>query len=76
MTLKVGDKVRVLNTDQYVSWLAKKLKDRVGTVTLVGPDAIGMWKGQAHVKFGQRNGRGKEFSHHFLIKELVKEPEA
>jgi len=69
-TAAVGDTVRVLRPKDFESWLAKKLTDRVGVVTWVWEWKI-VYGNRVRVRFGKRNGRGKEFDHVFHERDLM-----
>jgi hypothetical protein len=70
---KVGGCVRVVDTDQFVGPLNKKLKDRDGTVLRVWTP-VSYSRPRAAVRFGKRNGRGKEFQHSFPVSYLMPWP--
>ena len=65
-----GDTVRVKDPDQFVSPLDKQLKDRDGVVLRVWTP-LGHRRCRAVVRFGKRNGRGKEFEHSLLVGDLM-----
>jgi len=70
---KVGGCVRVVDADQFVSPLDAKLKDRDGTVLRVWTPP-GLRRPRVAVRFGKRNGRGKEFEHSFSVNDLTPWP--
>jgi len=70
---KVGGCVRVVDADQFVGPLNKKLKDRDGTVLRVWTP-VGYPRPRAAVRFEKRNGRGKEFQHLFSVSDLMPWP--
>jgi hypothetical protein len=65
-----GDTVRVKDPDQFVSPLNKQLKDRDGVVVRVWTP-LGHRRRRATVRFGKRNGRGKEFEHSLSVGDLM-----
>jgi hypothetical protein len=65
-----GDTVRVKNPDQFVSPLDKQFKDRDGVVLRVWTP-LGLRRRRATVRFGKRNGRGKEFEHSLSVGDLM-----
>jgi len=67
---KAGDTVRVKYPDQFVSPLDKQLKDRDGVVLRVWTP-LGPRRRRATVRFGKRNGRGKEFEHSLSVGDLM-----
>lgn len=75
-TLKPGDVVRVRDPENFIVSFAAKIRDRDGVVEWVGPDAHGGYRGYATVRFGKRNGRGKEFTERMQIRSLVLQPAA
>ena len=70
---KAGDTVRVKDPDQFVSPLDKQLKDRDGVVLRVWK-FLGHGRCRAAVRFGKRNGRGKEFEHSLSVVDLMPWP--
>ena len=68
-----GDAVRVKDPDQFVSPLDKQLKDRDGVVVRVWTP-LGHLRRRAVVRFGKRNGRGKEFEHSLSVGDLIPWP--
>lgn len=69
--LKVGDVVRVAEPDHYITAFANKIRDRDGVVEWIGPDKWGQFKNLCWVKFGKRNGRGKEFRERMDVRNLI-----
>jgi len=69
----VGDSVRVKDPDQFVAPLDKQLRDRDGVVLRVWTP-LGHWRCRAAVRFGKRNGRGKEFEHSLSVGDLIPWP--
>jgi hypothetical protein len=65
-----GDAVRVKDPDQFVSPLDKQLKDRDGVVLRVWTP-LGSRRRRATVRFGKRNGRGKEFEYSLSVGDLM-----
>lgn len=67
----VGQKVKVEDSSVFISEVANYVRDRVGTVAEVWPSDTPrdspMRRNQLRVKWGKRNGRGKE-------KEMVMQP--
>jgi hypothetical protein len=62
-----GDAVRVKDPDHFPSPLDKKFKDRDGVV-------VRKWLPRVVVRFGKRNGRGKEFEESLSINDLMPWP--
>jgi hypothetical protein len=69
----VGDSVRVKDPNQFVSPLDKQLKDRDGVVVRVWTP-LGPRRRRATVRFGKRNGRGKEFQLSVWVIDLMPWP--
>ncbi len=65
-----GDAVRVKDPDQFLSPLDKKFKDRDGVVVRKWLPA-GRLRCKFVVRFGKRNGRGKEFEHSLWAGDLM-----
>jgi hypothetical protein len=69
----VGDSVRVKDPDSFLPPLDKKLRDRDGVVVRKWIP-MGRARYRAVVRFGKRNGRGKEFEGSFSINDLMPWP--
>jgi len=72
--LKLGDTVRIRNPEHFLAAFAAKVRDRDGVVEWVGPDRHGNHRNHVTVRFGKRNGRGKEFSERMHVRDLVLQP--
>ncbi len=68
-----GDTVRVKDPDHFLSPLDKKFKDRDGVVVRKWLPA-GRLRCKCVVRFGKRNGRGKEFEHSLCAGDLMPWP--
>jgi len=68
-----GDTVRVKDPDKFVPPLDKMLKDRDGVVVRVWTPP-GQRQCRAVVRFGKRNGRGKEFEQSLYLSDLIPWP--
>jgi hypothetical protein len=68
-----GDMVRVKDPDHFLSPLDKKFKDRDGVVVRKWLPA-GRLRCKFVVRFGKRNGRGKEFEHSLWAGDLMPWP--
>jgi len=69
----VGDCVRVKDPSEWVAELERKLSNRDGVVVRVWRP-IGLSIQRVTVRFGKRNGRGKEFELTFFATDLMPWP--
>jgi hypothetical protein len=69
-----GGAVRVKDPSQFLSSLEKKVKDRDGVVVRVWTP-LGHWRRRAVVRFGKRDGRGKDFELSLSVVDLMPWPQ-